>query len=199
MLPINLRNIILASGSPRRKELLEHAGFAFNVQAMDIDESFPEDMPSYEVAEYIAEKKAIAAKELIVKDEIIITADSVVVLQDTIFGKPVDKNDAFRILSFLSGKIHKVYTGVCLMDRNQTIKFTGKSEVMMRPMNKDEIDWYIDTYKPYDKAGAYAVQEWIGLCKISRIEGSYTNIMGLPVDLVYEGLKKFEGALRFEL
>lgn len=198
MLPINIRKIILASASPRRKELLEKAGFSIEVKAVDIDESFSEDTPLFFIAEHIAENKAIAAKKFITQDEIIITADSIVVLHDKIFGKPKDRDEAFRTLSFLSGKMHKVYTGVCLMDKEKLIKFTGTSEVFMRPMNKNEIEWYIDTHQPFDKAGAYAVQEWIGLCKISRIEGSYTNIMGLPIDLVYEGLKQFEGALRFE-
>ena len=195
---INRRKIILASGSPRRKLLLEEAGFYFDVKPMDIDETFDVAMPVEQVAEFLANKKADAAKSILQDDEILLTADSVVVLQDKIYNKPIDFNDAYRILAFLSGKKHTVYTGVCIMDQQKKISFTGASQVYMRELSDGEVRWYIDQYKPYDKAGSYAVQEWVGLCKISSIEGSYANIMGLPTDLVYEALKHFDKALFFE-
>ncbi|MEP7196244.1 MAG: Maf family protein [Saprospiraceae bacterium] len=194
---INQRKIILASGSPRRKSLLEEAGFWFDVHPLDVDESFDSAQSVESVAEYLANKKADMATHLILGDEIILTADSVVVLDNKIYNKPVDFQDAYRILAHLSGKKHTVYTGVCLMDKHKRFSFTGKSEVYMRELNDAEVRWYINQYKPYDKAGSYAVQEWIGLCKISAIEGSYANIMGLPTDLVYEGLRNFEGAIVF--
>jgi septum formation protein len=147
------------------------------------------------VASYIANKKANAAQNFIQENEILLTADSVVVLGDKIFNKPLDFNDAYRMLAHLSGKTHIVYTGVCLRDQKQELIFTGKSMVSFRELNDSEVRWYINKYKPYDKAGSYAVQEWIGLCKISDIEGSYANIMGLPTDLVYEALRNFDQAI----
>ncbi|HRG34085.1 MAG TPA: Maf family protein [Saprospiraceae bacterium] len=192
---INRRKLILASSSPRRKQLLEEAGFWFDVRPIDIDETFPNDMALESVASYIAEKKANAAQNFIQENEILLTADSVVVLGDKIFNKPLDFNDAYRMLAHLSGKTHIVYTGVCLRDQKQELIFTGKSKVSFRELNDSEVRWYINKYKPYDKAGSYAVQEWIGLCKISDIEGSYANIMGLPTDLVYEALRNFDQAI----
>ncbi|MCC6815741.1 MAG: septum formation protein Maf [Saprospiraceae bacterium] len=192
---INKRKIILASGSPRRRSLLTEAGFDFEVVSIDVEENFPDDLPLHEVAEYLANKKADVARTYLYSDAIIITADSVVVLGNQIFNKPVDFREAYRMLAFLSGKKHTVYTGVCLQDSTKRFSFTGASQVYMRELTDAEIRWYIEKYKPYDKAGSYAVQEWIGLCKISAIEGSYANIMGLPTDLIYEGLRNFENAL----
>ncbi|MBK9272167.1 MAG: septum formation protein Maf [Saprospiraceae bacterium] len=192
---MNRRKIILASGSPRRKQLLEESGFWFDTVFLDFDEQFPPDLSPELVAVYLAEKKAAASKAHFKDDEILLTADSVVVMGKQIFNKPTDYMDAYRILATLSGKTHQVYTGVCLKDSTRQISFTGKSTVSFREMYDGEIKWYIEKYKPYDKAGAYAVQEWIGLCKISQIEGTYSNIMGLPTDLVYEALRNFDGAL----
>lgn len=192
---INKRKIILASSSPRRKQLMEEAGFWFDIMSFPFDESYPEDMPTYHIAEYLAEEKSKHAMHSIRNDEILLTADSIVVLGDTVFGKPKDFDEAYKILATLSGKKHLVYTGICLADLTKSLCFTGKSEVYFREMNHDEITWYINEYKPYDKAGAYAVQEWIGLCKISEIHGTYANIMGLPTDLVYEGLRHFEDTI----
>ncbi len=194
---INLRKIILASASPRRKLLLEECGFALDIKPMDVDETADGETPLNLVAEIIAIKKAEAALPLIQSDEIVLAADSVVVLGDKLFGKPHNRDDAFRMLASLSGKVHTVFTGVCLLDAVKRISFTSQTEVFMRPLSAEEIDWYIDHFKPYDKAGSYAIQEWIGLCKVPRIEGSHANIMGLPTDLVYEGLKQFKGALVF--
>ncbi|HRI00015.1 MAG TPA: Maf family protein [Saprospiraceae bacterium] len=194
---LNKRPIVLASGSPRRKQLLEEAGFTITVSPVNADETYPENLAINEVAEFICSKKTAEARQYLTEDNIIITADSIVVLGQKIFGKPSDRNDAIRILAHLSGKKHTVYTGVQITDKHKTISFTGSSNVYFREFTYEEIEWYIDRFKPYDKAGSYAVQEWVGLCKISAIEGSYANIMGLPADLVYEGLKHFEGALLF--
>lgn len=194
---INHRKIILASSSPRRKQLLEEAGFWFETIHLEFDESIPEGMPAFKVAKHIAIEKNLRAQPFLRNDEIALTADSIVILGDKIFGKPKDRKEAYHMLASLSGKKHRVDTGVCLSDSSKQISFTGSSDVYFRAMNHEEISWYIDSYLPFDKAGSYAVQEWIGLCKISEISGSYANIMGLPTDLVYEGLKNFEGALMF--
>ena len=186
------RKIILASKSPRRSFLLQEAGFQFEVKTKSIEETYPDDLPAEQVAAYLAEKKAAAAKDFLQDDDaILLTADSVVLLDDTIFGKPKDKADAQGILSALSGRMHRVITGVCLLSKTKSRTFSGISNVYMETLRPEEIDYYIDHYKPYDKAGAYAIQEWIGLCKISKIEGTYSNIMGLPMDLVYRHLAEF--------
>lgn len=192
---INLRKIILASSSPRRKQLMQDAGFWIEVKAFEFVETYPEHLDVSAIAEFIANQKAEEVISTLQSDDILITADSIVVLGNKVFGKPKDASDAYRMLAFLSGKTHYVYTGVCIMDHSKKISFTGKSKVTMRDLNDGEIRWYIEQFKPYDKAGAYAVQEWIGLCKIAEIEGTYSNIMGLPTDLVYESLKHFEGAI----
>ncbi|HEX5625389.1 MAG TPA: Maf family nucleotide pyrophosphatase [Saprospiraceae bacterium] len=195
---VNLRKIILASSSPRRKQLLEEAGFWFDSVFVDFDENYPDHLAPFQVAQYLAEEKARSAMPFVQGNDILLTADSIVVLGDRIFGKPADEKEAYLMLATLSGKKHVVYTGVCLRDDSKMISFTGTSEVFFRELNHAEIVWYINQYKPYDKAGSYAVQEWIGLCKISHITGTYANIMGLPTDLVYEGLKSFPGAIAFE-
>ena len=185
------KKLILASQSPRRRQLLEQAGFTFEVKTKPIDESFPEDMPVDEVAGYLARRKAHAAREFITGEEILLTADSVVILGDAIYNKPEDAADARRILRALSGRVHRVITGVCLLSRDKERVFSGESRVHFAELTDEEIDYYIRTCRPFDKAGAYAIQEWIGLCKIDRIEGTYSNIMGLPVDLVYRELVNF--------
>ncbi len=194
---INKRKIILASSSPRRQQLLSEAGFWFEVHPVPFNEVIPEGTPTWLAAQHIAEEKALSASSLIKDDHILLTADSIVVLQDKVFGKPEDFKHAYHMLASLSGKKHLVHTGVCLKDHEKTISFTGTSEVYFREFTHEEINWYLHTCKPYDKAGSYAVQEWVGLCKISHIGGSYANIMGLPTDLVYEGLKHFDGAISF--
>ena len=185
------KKIILASQSPRRRQLLEQAGFTFEIKTKPIDESFPADMPVDEVAPFLARQKARAAREFITGDEVLLTADSVVILGDTIYNKPEDAEDARRILRALSGQVHRVITGVCLLSKEKERVFSGESRVHFAELSDDEIDYYIRTCQPFDKAGAYAIQEWIGLCKIDRIEGTYANIMGLPVDLVYREMGAF--------
>lgn len=184
--------ILLASQSPRRRQLLEQAGFRFEVAPVDVEETFPGSLPKMEVAPYLAEKKAIAALEQFKHSSaIILTADSIVLLDDVIYGKPEDAADAKRILRRLSGRVHTVVTGVCLAQAHKRKVFSGISKVHFEELSDAEINFYVEQYKPFDKAGAYAIQEWIGLCKVNKIEGTYSNIMGLPMDLLYHELVDF--------
>lgn len=183
------RPIILASKSPRRKQLLSEAGFNFVVKTKDVEEDYPDDIPAGQLAEYLANKKAMACAEFIQNEEVLIAADSIVVLNDVIYEKPKDRTDAVRILTELSGNAHDVITGVCLLTKDKKINFSAISRVFLDPLSADEINYYVDNFKPYDKAGAYAIQEWVGHCKIEKIEGTYTNIMGLPVARIYKYLQ----------
>lgn len=183
--------LILASQSPRRRQLLAEAGFQFSIRTYDVEESYPPDMPVEEVAVFLARKKAGAGVADLDDREVLLTADSVVILDGEIFGKPVDYDDAFRMLRRLSGRTHTVVTGVCLTSKTKQSSFAGVSRVTFATLNDAEIDFYLKEYQPYDKAGSYGVQDWIGLCKVVRIEGTYANVMGLPVDLVYEALRGF--------
>lgn len=186
------RPLILASQSPRRSQLLREAGIEFTVHAVDIDESFPAEMPADAVAPWLAQRKAQAAKHLILDKEIILAADSVVIHEGKIYNKPADYTEAFQMIRTLSGQRHTVITGVCLLSNEREQVMAGVSQVWFAPLSDAEIDYYIKQYRPFDKAGSYGVQEWIGLCKITRIDGTYANVMGLPVDLVYEALVTFE-------
>jgi septum formation protein len=186
------RPIILASQSPRRSQLMREAGFEFSVQSMDIDESFPSDMPVGEVAPWLAQQKARAASSLIRDQEVVVAADSVVILNEKIFNKPADYQEAFAMIRALSGQKHRVVTGVCVLCRESEQVLAGITDVWMEGLSDEEINYYIEAYKPYDKAGAYGAQEWIGHCKISRLEGTYQNVMGLPMDLVYKALMKLQ-------
>ncbi len=191
MIKLNQRPLILASKSPRRSQLLREAGFEFTVQTFETDESFSEEMPPEEVAPMLAQRKARAAAHLISDREIILAADSTVILEGKIFNKPADFAEAFWMIRQLSGKKHTVVTGVCLLSKTREEVFSGKTDVWFADLTDEEIEFYIKTCQPFDKAGAYGVQEWIGHCKITRIEGTYTNVMGLPVDLVFEKLQDF--------
>lgn len=183
--------IVLASQSPRRRQLLEQAGLPFVVRAREVDESYPDDMPAHEVPVYLAQKKAAAMHEFLEHpDDILLTADSVVILDGTIYGKPTDADDARNILSQLSGRTHQVITGVCLTTAETTVAFGDLTLVTFATISAEEIEHYIHQYQPYDKAGAYAIQEWIGLCKIEKIEGTYANVMGLPVQRVWQALEQ---------
>jgi len=172
------RPLILASKSPRRSQLLTEAGFKFTIQTKDTEESYPSTLPPSEVPAFLAEKKAVACASFIQDQEIIIAADTIVILNGVIYEKPKDDKDAVRILKALSGKVHEVITGVCLLAAEQKLIFSGHANVHFDPISDQEIRYYIDTFQPFDKAGAYAIQEWLGLCKISKIEGTYANIMG---------------------
>ncbi|RMD71162.1 MAG: septum formation protein Maf [Bacteroidetes bacterium] len=188
------QKLVLVSKSPRRSQLLREAGFRFEVRTAEVDEVWPDDLPAEEVATYLARVKAEGSRHLLRPGEILLTADSVVILGGEVLGKPADRDEAIAMLERLSGNRHTVITGVCLLSQNRERVFAGRTEVWFWPMERDEIEWYVDRYRPYDKAGSYGVQEWIGLCRVRKIEGTYANVMGLPVDLVYEELKQFVGA-----
>ena len=188
------RKIILASKSPRRSQLLTQAGIPFTIRTANTEEIYPPATPVLEVAPYLAKLKADGAKHLLESDEeLLLTADSVVILDGVIYGKPVDRADAIATLKKLSGNKHTVVTGCCLMDQERHEVFSGVADVYLNPMTEREIEKYVDAYEPYDKAGSYAIQEWVGLAKIRRIEGTYPCIMGLPVDLVYEKWVGWDG------
>ena len=190
--------IVLASNSPRRKELLAGLGIPYDVFVLQgIDESYPDTLPANEVAEYIARKKAKAyrnenAKLSIINCQlsIILTADTIVVCDGEILGKPRDAADACAMLRKLSGKTHQVYTGYCLQTADKTVSGTVCSDVTFKELSDEEITYYVEKYKPLDKAGAYGIQEWIGYIGITGIRGSYYNVMGLPVQRIYEEIKK---------
>jgi septum formation protein len=185
--------IILASQSPRRQQLLREAGFTnFVVKPMDVDETPPPQYPAEKLAAYLAEIKAEAARPFLgIEGDIILASDTTVVLHKKLYEKPLDVEDARRILRNLSGNMHEVITGVCLLSKKKKRVFSDISKVYFDTLSEAEIDFYIDRYKPFDKAGAYGVQEWIGHCKIRKIVGSYENIMGLPTYKVFKELMKF--------
>ncbi len=186
--------MILASNSPRRKELLAGLGLDFDVRVVEnIDESFPSDMSKQEVAQFIAVKKAEAYQ--VSENEILLTADTIVIVDNEILGKPKDAKDAARMLNLISGKTHQVITGVCLKSTKQVYQFSVCTNVSFKKLSKKEIDYYIAEYQPFDKAGAYGIQEWIGFIGVTKIEGSYFNVMGLPVQRIYEALVKEFDAL----
>lgn len=182
---------ILASQSPRRKQLLEWAELDFEVMVADTDESFPAELDPEQVAVYIARHKALAIQSRINDDRIIIAADTIVVLGNDIIGKPTDRKDAIDILKRLSDSHHKVITGVCILKRDKEVTFADVTDVEFHSLTKEQIDFYVDKYKPYDKAGAYAIQEWIGVVGIKCISGDFYNVMGLPVSRVVQALQKF--------
>ncbi|MDO5522913.1 MAG: Maf-like protein [Bacteroidia bacterium] len=184
--------IILASNSPRRKELLSGLDIEYEIRTLpNIDESYPETLPHIQVAEFLAEKKAAAYLPVLKDDELLITADTIVLLNNEIYGKPVDTADAKRMLRCLSGQTHLVITGVCLASTAKQTIFSDTAKVTFSHLSDEEIDYYVEKYRPLDKAGAYGVQEWIGYVAVERIEGSYFNVMGLPICRVYEELKNF--------
>jgi septum formation protein len=184
-----MKKIILASGSPRRKQLLEWAGIDFEVLVSDTDESFPAGLTFEEVAMHIARNKALAVKQLNKKNEVILAADTIVVCNDRIIGKPKDREDALQILGELSGNTHQVITGVAILKDEKEILFADTTTVFFHELTKEQIEFYVDKYKPYDKAGAYAIQEWIGVVGIKGVAGDFYNVMGLPVSLVVQQLK----------
>jgi septum formation protein len=181
------RKIYLASKSPRRKELLQLMGIEHEILLKEVDESFPENLVLTEVAEYIAKKKANAFA--ISENSIIITADTVVILDEEILGKPSNRNEAIKMLKKLNGKMHLVVTGVTIKSSENTVSFSDTTEVYFKTISDTEIEHYVDKYQPYDKAGSYGIQEWFGLVAIQKIVGSYTNVMGLPTEKLYENLK----------
>ncbi|MBX2962821.1 MAG: septum formation protein Maf [Cyclobacteriaceae bacterium] len=180
-------HIILASSSPRRQYLMREAGFDFTVEKPEADETFPAEMPVEQVAKYLALKKAELFRRNI-QHEIVVTADTVVILEGKILNKPLDRNEAIDMLSALSGKTHRVMTGVCILSAAKETSFDDTTQVTFKKLSQAEIEFYVDHYKPYDKAGAYGAQDFIGMIAIEKISGSYFNVMGLPIHKVYTHL-----------
>lgn len=184
--------IILASNSPRRKELLAGIDIDFEVRVIqDIDESYPADLPTKDIAEYISRKKAAVYQKKMTDDELVITADTIVVLDSEVMGKPHDEADASRMLHKLSGRTHQVITGVTLTTTTRQQSFSVETDVTFKKLSDEEINYYVQRYKPFDKAGAYGIQEWIGHIGVTGLQGSYFNVMGLPVQRIYEALRQF--------
>jgi septum formation protein len=184
--------VILGSASPRRKELLNAAGFTFEIRTKDTDESFPSNMPSDDVALFVATKKRNALLEDLEDGAVLICADTTVVIDNTILNKPKDAFEAKEMLQKLSGREHKVITGVCIASKQKSKSFSVVTNVFFKELTTEEIDFYIQEYKPFDKAGGYGIQEWIGHAAIVRIVGSYNNVVGLPTHEVYEALQSFK-------
>jgi septum formation protein len=188
-----MNKIILASQSPRRKQLLEWAEVPFEVIVKPTEETFPSDLDIKDVPVHIARQKALAVQDDLVPGSVILAADTIVVLDKQIIGKPRDREDAINILSSLSGKRHQVITGVVIRLGEKEISFADSTDVWFHELTKEQIGFYVDSYKPYDKAGAYAIQEWIGVVGIKSIHGDFYNVMGLPVSKVVQELGKING------
>ncbi|MCO6149299.1 Maf-like protein [Flavobacterium sp. NRK1] len=193
MLKEKLKNykLILASGSPRRQQFLRELDTNFEVRLKEVEEIYPETLQGAEITDYLAELKASALEETLSEDEILITSDTIVWHEGKALGKPKDKEDAFIMLKSLSGKTHEVITSVCIKNADKSETFNETTRVTFNILTDEEISYYLEEYKPYDKAGSYGIQEWIGLVAISRIEGSYANVVGMPVDKVYQYLTQF--------
>ncbi len=195
----NIQPIILASQSPRRKQLLEWAEVPFEIIIQETDESYPKELPVEEVAVHIARNKALAVKELVkdgpASDKTILAADTIVVLENEVIGKPKDREDAINILTELSGQQHRVITGVVILSDDNETAFADITEVAFHPLTQEQLIFYVDKYKPYDKAGAYAIQEWIGVVGIKSVKGDFYNVMGLPVSRVVQALQNMAAQL----
>lgn len=192
MIQLGEKKLILASKSPRRYELLKGLGLDFEVRAKDTPEDFPADMPVEQVAGYLSEIKARAFTAEILDDEIVLTSDTVVILEGQILGKPANKQEAEEMLRSLSGKEHQVITGITLYSKDKTVTRQDMAKVTFKVLSDEEIDFYIDNFLPFDKAGAYGIQEWIGYIGVQKMEGSFYSVMGLPVHLVYEELSLWD-------
>jgi septum formation protein len=194
MLLENLKdhNIILASQSPRRHFLLKEAGISFRLSNLhEVDEDYPPGLDKFQIPVYLAELKSNAYSMELKERDILITADTIVWINDHVINKPADREDAIRILKTLSGNMHEVITGVCIRSNKKNLSFHSHSRVFFRNLKDEEIHYYIDNYKPFDKAGAYGIQEWIGYVGICEIRGSFYNVMGLPVQQLYHELENF--------
>lgn len=181
-------NVLLASDSPRRQQFLKEMGIDFSIQLKDIEEVYPSHLKAQEITNYLAKLKANAFKASLQQNDLIITSDTLVWLDGKALGKPKDKNDAFEMLRLMAGKTHEVITSVCLMGSTFTKVFHETTRVSFKTLTANEINYYIDAFQPYDKAGSYGIQEWIGLIAIEKIEGSYANVVGLPTHRLYEEL-----------
>ena len=184
--------IILASQSPRRKQLLEWAEVPFEIIVKETDESYPDGLEVDEVAVHIARNKAMAVQDIVAPGSVVLAADTIVVLNKRIIGKPKDREDALSILSHLAGNKHTVITGVVIRRHEEEIAFADTTDVHFHELSSEQIEFYVDKYKPFDKAGAYAIQEWIGVIGIKSVDGDFYNVMGLPVSRVVRELNKFQ-------
>ena len=192
MLPIfNKYKFVLASKSPRRQELLKGIVPEFDIMLRDTTESYPDTLQGAQIVEHLAKLKASAFEGELAENLLLITADTIVWVDNQVLGKPKNRTVAIEMLHQLSGRKHTVYTGVCLKTTQKERVFSAATDVYFRQLSDDEIAYYVDTYKPFDKAGSYGIQEWIGYVGIERIDGSYFNVMGLPVQRLYQELKKF--------
>jgi len=185
------KKIILASGSPRRQQYCKELGLDFSIQLKEIEEIYPDDLTHHQITDFLAELKANAFENEIAENEILITSDTIVWHENKALGKPKDYDDAFQMIASMAGKTHEVITSVCIKTASKSEVFHSITKVTFVNLTKEEIDYYITNYKPYDKAGSYGIQEWIGLIGISKIEGSYPNVVGLPVDKLYAKLKEY--------
>lgn len=190
--PIHPWRLILASASPRRRQLLQGLDLPVEITSVDVDETPPEGMPVNEVAEHLARKKALAWSGTLAPDQVLVTADTTVILDHLLLNKPVDEADARRMLRMLAGRTHQVHTGVCLRHHLGMTSFTDVAAVRFRDMNDAEIRYYVERYRPLDKAGAYGVQDWLGHTTVERIEGSFYTVMGLPLHRVYAALQDLQ-------
>ena len=189
---LNKYNVVLASNSPRRKELLQRLGIPFKVRTLfGIDESYPDTLRGEDIVRYISRNKANAYRSSMGPDELLITAETIVYLQGEVMGKPHDADDARRMLRALAGQVHQVITGVTIITANDMENFAVTSQVKFSDLSDDEINYYVDRYLPLDKAGAYGIQEWIGLVAVEELRGSYFNVVGLPIQRLYQALKRF--------
>ncbi|UOQ51765.1 Maf family nucleotide pyrophosphatase [Hymenobacter cellulosivorans] len=183
--------LILASNSPRRRQLLTDLGLRYEVRLQEVDESFPATLRRAEVAEFLAAHKAEAYRAGLAPNEVVLTADTIVCLDDDVLNKPADEAEAIAMLTRLQGRAHDVYTGVCLLcGDGRRVVFSDQTRVYFRSLTPTEIEFYVRSYKPLDKAGAYGAQDWIGMVAVTKLEGSYFNVMGLPVHRVWEELEK---------
>lgn len=181
-------NVILASGSPRRQLFFKEMDIDFSIQLKEVEEVYPSHLQAAEITDYLAELKANAFKTCLDSNDLLVTSDTLVWLEGTALGKPKDRKDAFEMLTCMAGKTHQVITSVCLMNLSFTNVFHEITNVTFKALTSDEIEYYLDTYQPYDKAGSYGIQEWIGLIAIEKIEGSYANVVGLPTHRLYKEL-----------
>jgi septum formation protein len=184
-------NIILASKSPRRQNLLKELGFEFEIKTKEIEEIYPPELQKEAVAVFLSELKASAFKQDLNTNDLVLTSDTIVCLADEIIGKPTDRSDAIKMLGKLSGNKHEVITAVTLLSKDKQHTFYDVTEVHFKELTRSEIEYYIDKYEPFDKAGSYGIQEWIGYIGIEKINGSYFNVMGLPVKRVYDEILAF--------
>ena len=189
------KNLILASGSPRRQELLKSLGVPFEIRLKEIDEDYPKHLKKSEISDYLAQLKSNAFVEELTPKDLLITSDTIVWYHNMALGKPKSKDDAFQMLQKLSGKTHEVITSVCLKSLQKEDIFNSITKVTFKELSSEEIQFYIDNYNPMDKAGAYGIQDWIGQIGVTKIEGSYFNVMGFPIHKIYSQLLKFSEEL----